>query len=104
MAKNPKDQATENHEQTAAPATNEAPAADERFKMVTDPETNQPVKRKDYILKCWQQKKMSRGAIAKHLTELTGKKVTYQIIFATVKKHPGGPDKPAEGAAPAAAA
>ena len=78
---------------TEANATTAAPAVDERIKMITDPDTQQPVKRADYIRKCWVEKKMSRGAIAKHLTELTGKKVAYQVVVAVSKKGtPGGPD------------
>ena len=89
--------------------TTEAPAATgnaaatsgyERFRFVTDPDTGAQVKRKDYILKCWKEKKMSRGQIAKHLTELSGKKVAYQVVFATIKKGtPGGPDKVEQAAA-----
>jgi len=90
---------------TEAPAatgntTAAATSGDERFRFVTDPDTGAQVKRKDYILKCWKEKKMSRGQIAKHLTELSGKKVAYQVVFATIKKGtPGGPDKVEQAAA-----
>jgi hypothetical protein len=73
------------------------PASDERYKMVTDPETGQLTKRQDYIRKLWQEKKMKRGDIAKHLSEISGKKVPYQIVFAATKKMAGGPD-PAQAA------
>lgn len=73
-------------------------SADDRYKKVTHPETGQQVNRKDYILELYQVKKMSRGDIARHLTEITGKKVPYQIVFATTKGKPGGPDKPAPAA------
>jgi len=75
-------------------------ASDERYSWITDPVTKEPVKRKDYILKLWTEQKMSRGDIARHLTEITGKKVPYQIVFSTTKKVAGGPDKAA--AAPVA--
>lgn len=83
--------------------------ADERFKMIVRPGSNPPeqVKRIDYIRELWtgkvtssnpEGKKYSRGAIAKHLTEITGKKVQYQIVFAATKGVAGGPPK--EDAAP----
>lgn len=87
---------TENTEATAA-AVVEEPKADERYKLVTRPDTGAQVKRKDYILELWAAGK-SRGEIAKHLTEITGKKVPYQIVFAATKDVKGGPAKPAEGA------
>ena len=77
----------------AAPATVEEPKADERYKMITDPETGEKVKRKDFILKCWREKRMSRGDIAKKLSEITGKKVPYQIVFQGTKGVAGGPVK-----------
>lgn len=86
----------------AAPAENKS---DERFKFVTRPGTAEQVKRKDYILELWtgkttsnnaEGKKWSRGAIAKHLTQITGKTVPYQIVFAATKGTAGGPDKSAE--------
>ncbi len=114
MAKNRSDEATtattegEAQVQGTESAATEATAAvaagaDDRFKKIKHPETGAEVNRKDYILDLWVNRKMSRGAIAKHLTELTGKKVAYQIVFATTKGKAGGPDKPVEGAAPAAA-
>ena len=99
----------------AAPAVVEEKTADERFKFVTRPGTNEQVKRKDYILELWtgaatsnnpEGKKFSRGEIARHLTEITGKKVAYQIVFAATKKVAGGPpaaETPAAGGAPAPA-
>ena len=85
---------------------NEAPTAtaaaqDERIKMIKDPDSGQPIRRADYIRKCWVEKQMSRGAIARHLTELAqaqdpnAKKVPYQTVFAVIKKGtPGGPVAP----------
>lgn len=102
---------------TAAEGAAAAPAeakSDERFRFVTRPGSTEQVKRKDYILELWQGKtttnnpegkKWSRGAIAKHLTQITGKTVPYQIVFAATKGVEGGPDKAAEeipaGSAPA---
>ena len=79
----------------AAAAPVEA-TADERFVMIKHDVSGEMVKRKDFILECWQQRKMSRGDIAKKLTEIQGKKVPYQIVFAATKKIAGGPDKVAE--------
>ena len=91
MAKNDKN--TEATEKTEAKTEVAAVEADERFKKITHPETGEVVNRKDYIMECWQKKKMSRGQIAKHLSEITGKKVIYQVVFAVIKKGtPGGPD------------
>lgn len=95
-----------NTEQTAGAATTATPA-DDRFKKVTTP-SGRELNRKDYILELWtgavtsdnaEGKKWSRGQIAKHLSEITGKAVKYQIVFATTKGKAGGPDKPAEAAA-----
>lgn len=107
MAK--KNEATETNTEVETTAT-AAPAqvvADERYRKVKDPETGEIVNRKDFILKCWTEKKMSRGAIAKQLTEMnsvenggSGKKVPYQIVFASTKGVAGGPDKPTEVATP----
>jgi hypothetical protein len=87
----------------AAPAE-AASAPDERFVMIKHDKTGEQVKRKDFILECWQQRKMGRGDIAKLLTQLQGKKVPYQIVFAATKKIPGGPDKVAEAPATGEAA
>lgn len=89
-------------EVAAAPAVVEEPKADERYKLIKHPESGELVKRKDFILELWA-KKVSRGDIAKKLTEITGKKVPYQIVFAATKQIAGGPDKVVE-AAPAPAA
>lgn len=99
MAKNRENaEATEATEATAAAAPVEENRVDERYKMVTLADGTQ-VKRLDYIRKLWKEGKMSRGEIAKHLTDLTGKKVPYQIVFAATKGHAGGPPK-TEAAAP----
>ncbi len=88
--------------------TAEAPATDSRFKKIRVDGVE--VSRPEYIRKLWNSG-MSRGAIAKKLTELNsvenggdGKKIPYQVVFAVIKK--GGtkerPD-PGRDAAPAAA-
>ena len=79
--------ATENTEAGTAQTTEgtaavAATGADDRFKKITHPQTGLEVNRKDYILELWANK-MSRGAIAKHLSEITGKKAVYQVVFAT---------------------
>jgi len=74
-----------------AAATVDETKTDERFRTVTNPETGEVVKRKDYILELWTQKRMTRGDIARHLTEITGKTVPYQIVFAATKGVDGGP-------------
>jgi hypothetical protein len=79
---------------TAAPVAPTTTAPDNRFIMVTKTDGT-VVKRSEYIKELWQVHKWTRGVIAKHLTELSGKKVPYQIVFAATKKLPGGPDKPA---------
>ena len=78
---------------TPAPATPEEPKTDERYRTVTRPDTGEVVKRKDYILDLWVNQRKSRGEIAKHLTEITGKKVPYQIVFSATKDVAGGPVK-----------
>lgn len=95
------DQVTEVTETPAVPATPEEPKVDERYKMVTLKDGT-VMKRKDFILQRWTVDKKSRGDIAKELTELTGKKIPYQIVFAGTKGVKGGPDKaPETPAAPA---
>ena len=101
-AENPEVEVTGVAEGEAAPAVVEEPKADERYKLIKHPDSGEMVKRKDFILELWA-KKVSRGDIAKKLTEITGKKVPYQIVFAATKQVPGGPDKVVE-AAPAPAA
>jgi hypothetical protein len=93
-------------EQNADAATAAAPA-DQRSIMITNPWTGQTQKRSDFIRYCWTEQFMSRGAIAKKLTELQGKKVPYQTVFATLKKGAesyGGPTKAPGYVAPAATA
>jgi hypothetical protein len=76
------------------PAAASAPAAsnvpDERYKMIMV--NGVPTKRIDYIRKRWAEK-VARGQIAKELSELSGKKVPYQIVFSATKGLAGGPDK-----------
>lgn len=63
--------------------------------------SEQQISRTDYIRTRWGQK-VSRSQIAKELTELEGRAVKYQVVFAATKDLPGGPDKAASTAAPAA--
>jgi hypothetical protein len=60
-----------------------------RYVMITDPETGEQIKRVDWIRKVFQLEGGKyygdRGAIAKALTEIQGKKVPYQIVFAATK-------------------
>jgi hypothetical protein len=60
-----------------------------RYVMIVDPETGEQIKRVDWIRKVFQQEGGpfygDRGAIAKKLTEMQGKKVPYQIVFAATK-------------------
>ena len=100
----------------AAPAATEAPAAtpDERYKKLTlddagstfaygdTSQSGKTINRIDYIRSAWTVGKQARGAIAKELSRLSGKKVTYQIVFSATKGVAGGPAPAA--AAPAAAA
>ena len=112
MARDRSNEAATNTEQsTQVPATNPV-VADDRHRMVKSPFHNgELMKRADFIRYCWTEKKMSRGDIAKKLTEMNsvenggnGKKVPYQVVFAVIKKGtPGGPD-PVVAAAEAPAA
>jgi hypothetical protein len=91
--------ATDTNANQTAPATTAAPTApvpppggDERYKTVTAPD-GKVWKRADYIRFLYHAPNYwGRGQIAKHLSELTGKKVLYQTIFSVVgKNEPGGP-------------
>jgi hypothetical protein len=79
-----------------------------RYVMIADPETGEQVKRVDWIRKVFQQEGGpfygDRGAIAKKLTEMQGKKVPYQIVFAATKdlKHIKKPAAEVEAAVEAA--
>jgi hypothetical protein len=54
---------------------------------VTDPETGENIKRNDFIRKR-ADAGTPRGQIAKELSELQGKTIPYQIVFAATKNHP----------------
>jgi hypothetical protein len=54
------------------------------------------ISRADYIRKRFVEDKVNRGPIAKELTELQGKDVPYQIVFASTKGLAGGTPKPAK--------
>jgi hypothetical protein len=89
------------------PVATVATVADERFVMVTTDgrhgtTANAQVKRIDLIRGLWQTQKMPRGQIAKYLSEISGKKIPYQIVFSGTKGLPGGPDKVAAPVAPVA--
>lgn len=95
---------------------------DERFKTLTvsDGQGGETtVKRKEAILNLWtgvvtpynpEGKRFSRSAIANWLTNVTGKKVAYQIVFQATNKIEGGPPAaegesvPSEGATETASA
>ena len=69
--------------------TEETPKTDNRHIRIVDPVTGEEVKRVDWIRTVYQDAESeyfgNRGAIAKKLTELQGKKVPYQIVFAATK-------------------
>jgi hypothetical protein len=101
---------------SAAPQTDAAAAAtaapDERYrKVVLDDagstfaygdtsKSGQTVNRIDFIRSAWQNKQ-GRGSIAKEVSRLVGKKITYQIVFSATKGVPGGPTPAAQPAAAA---
>ncbi len=92
----------------ASNAADEAPATDTRYIMIKDPATGAEVKRVDWIREVFQkvggEYYGTRGAIAKKLTEIQGKKVPYQIVFAATKdlKHIKRPEPAAEAETAAA--
>ena len=57
-------------------------------KMVIDPETNEEVKRADYIRKLFDAG-MGRREIAKQVTDLTGELVDYSTVWAATKPKKG---------------
>jgi CelD/BcsL family acetyltransferase involved in cellulose biosynthesis len=93
--------------EVAAEAVEAAPAVDERYKKISvDAEAatfagldgskvGETLNRIDFIRSAWTVGKKSRGDIARELTRLAGKKVTYQIVFSATKGVDGGPDAPA---------
>jgi hypothetical protein len=95
---------------TEAPA---APVADERYKKIaidTDAATfagldaskvGENINRIDFIRSAWTIGKKSRGDIARELTRLADRKVTYQIVFSATKGIAGGPDAATATATPA---
>jgi hypothetical protein len=58
------------------------------------------VNRIDFIRQSWTVARQGRGAIAKELTRLSGKKVSYQIVFSATKNTAGGPVAPTAPATP----
>jgi len=92
-----------------------AAAPDERYRKVTldsdaskflagdESKSGVTMNRIDFIRQAWTQARKPRGAISKELTRLTGKKVTYQIIFSATKGVAGGPPQ-AEQPAPTVSA
>jgi hypothetical protein len=92
---------TTNAAPVAAPAPN-----DERYRLVPDKAIKgdgSMVKRSDYMKALYVDKKWSRGQIRKHISEITGKDIKFQIVYAATKGLKGGPDKPAEAPASAPA-
>lgn len=113
MAKHPETK-TEQTATEQAPQTNtngsaaptEAAAstvADERYRKLTlddagstfaygdTSKSGQSVNRIDFIRSAWTVGKQARGAIAKEVSRLAGKKITYQIVFSATKGVAGGP-------------
>jgi len=100
-----KKNADSGHTENEVPVAAEAPAvvnatqvSDDRYvTLTTDGQygttSGATVKRIDLIRALWQQQKMSRGAIAKYLSQLKGQKIPYQIVFSGTKGLAGGPDK-----------
>jgi hypothetical protein len=92
MARNRGGNASEATEVTETAAATEE-KVDGRYKKVTDPETGEVVNRVEYIRKLCapppEGKGMSRSEATKHLRELTGEQIRYQIIFAATKNMKG---------------
>ena len=82
---------TETNETTETGEANTEPKTNSRaiFLALEDGTT---VKRVDYIRRRADEG-ATRSVIAKELTELQGKKVAYQIVFAATKDHPAYPKK-----------
>lgn len=84
MAKNKNEEV-----ETETVETEEAPKTDNRHIRITDPATGEEVKRVDWIREVYTTEGGeyygNRGAIARKLTELQGKKVPYQIVFAATR-------------------
>ena len=62
---------------------------DSRHIVVVDPDTGEEMRRVDFIHRHFRDPDSpmygDRGAIAKRLSEITGKKVPYQVVFAATK-------------------
>lgn len=61
-------------------------------KIMLTLEDGTEIPRVDYIRKRWTEDKLSRRQITDEVSELQGKEVAYQIIFAATKGIEGGPD------------
>src|SRR5215472_11619844 len=80
-----------------APAPAVASVPDERYRKITLDDAGstfaygdasragQTINRVDFIRQAWVGARQPRGAIAKEVSRLVNKKVTYQIIFAATK-------------------
>lgn len=87
-----------NTEENTAGVEGDAPKQDNRSIVLNVPEghvsgLSGEVKRSDYIKNRWASRSVSRGEIAKELTELQGKEVPYQIVFQATKGLEGGKPK-----------
>ena len=107
MAKHDSTKHTDDTAATVTPGapTNGAgvPGTDDRYKKLAvddagssfaygdSSKSGQTVNRVDFIRSAWVGQRQARGAIAKEVSRLQGKKVTYQIIFAATKGVAGGP-------------
>lgn len=88
---------------TEAASTAASTVADERYRKLTlddagstfaygdTSKSGQSVNRIDFIRSAWTVGKQARGAIAKEVSRLAGKKITYQIVFSATKGVAGGP-------------
>ncbi len=76
------------------------PKTDSRKIMITDPDTGQPIARVDYCRREVMERGVTRGDVARKLTEIQGKPVAYQIVFAATKDfRPPKKEKPVEAEA-----
>ena len=61
-------------------------APDNRYVMIADPDNKgQLIKRLEFIKREVIEKGRPRGEVAKQLSQIQGKKVPYQIVFAATK-------------------
>lgn len=96
MARNQNETAAEAVTETAdqSPVTPPVVAGGGDARSIVLTVGDRQIKRTDYIRQRWAEK-APRGLIAKELSEIQGKKVPYQVVFAATKGLAGGPDKAA---------